>query len=103
MAGWHHWLDGRESEWTPGDCDGQEGLACCGSWGWTDSDMTEQLNDWTEVNWRDCLIKLTMGNHKVILSQNREGYLIGSMWGKCYMKTFTYFTIIIYNKIILNI
>ena len=19
MAGWHHWLDGRESDWTPGD------------------------------------------------------------------------------------
>ena len=23
MAGWHHWLDGRESEWTPGAGDGQ--------------------------------------------------------------------------------
>ena len=22
MAGWHHGLDGRESEWTPGDGDG---------------------------------------------------------------------------------
>ena len=22
MAGWHHGLDGRESEWTPGDVDG---------------------------------------------------------------------------------
>ena len=29
MAGWHHWLDGRESEWTPGVGDGQGGLACC--------------------------------------------------------------------------
>ena len=29
--GWHHWLDGRESEWTPGDGDGQGGLACCDS------------------------------------------------------------------------
>ena len=25
MAGWHHWLDGRESEWTPGVGDGQGG------------------------------------------------------------------------------
>ena len=33
MAGWHHWLDGRESEWTPGAGDGQRGLACCDSWG----------------------------------------------------------------------
>ena len=29
MAGWHHWLNGRESEWTPGVGDGQGGLACC--------------------------------------------------------------------------
>ena len=33
IAGWHHWLDGRESEWTPGVGDGQGGLACCNSWG----------------------------------------------------------------------
>ena len=26
-GGWHHWLDGCESEWTPGDGDGQGGLA----------------------------------------------------------------------------
>ena len=28
MAGWHHELDGREFESTPGVGDGQEGLAC---------------------------------------------------------------------------
>ena len=44
MAGWHHWLDGRESGWTPGVGDGQGGLACCDSWGREESDMTEQLN-----------------------------------------------------------
>ena len=33
MAGWHHGLDGPESERTPGDGDGQGGLACCDSWG----------------------------------------------------------------------
>ena len=31
MVGWHHRLDGRESEWTPGVGDGQGGLACCDS------------------------------------------------------------------------
>ena len=46
MAGWHHWLDGRESEWTPGVGDGQ-GLACCDSWGHKELDMTERLN-WTD-------------------------------------------------------
>ena len=33
MAGWHHCLDGCESEWTPGDGDGQGGLVCCNSQG----------------------------------------------------------------------
>ena len=41
---WHHWLDGRESEWTPGVGDGQGGLACCNSWCCKESDTTEQLN-----------------------------------------------------------
>ena len=48
MAGWQHWLDGRESEWTPGVGDGQGGLACCDSWGHKESDTTEWLN-WTEL------------------------------------------------------
>ena len=50
MAGWHHWLDGRESEWTPGVGDGQGGLERCDSWGRKESDMTERLN-WTELRW----------------------------------------------------
>ena len=50
MAGWHHWLDGREFEWTLGDSDGQGGLACCDSWGRKESDTTERLN-WTELRW----------------------------------------------------
>ena len=47
MAGWHHGLDGCESEWTPGVGDGQGGLACWASWGHKVSDTTEWQN-WTE-------------------------------------------------------
>ena len=47
MAGWHHWLDGCEFEWTLGVDDGQGGLAGCISWGHRESDTTEWLN-WTE-------------------------------------------------------
>ena len=47
MFGWHHWLNGRESEWTLGFGDGQGGLECCDSWGRKESDATE-LN-WTEL------------------------------------------------------
>ena len=46
MAGRHHWLDGRESEWTPGVGDGQGGLGCWDSWD------HRVGHDWaTEVNW----------------------------------------------------
>ena len=50
MVGWHHLLDGYGFGWTPGVGDGQGGLACCGSWGLKESDMTEWVN-WTELNW----------------------------------------------------
>ena len=50
MAGWHHWLDGHEFEWTPGDGDGQGGLACCNSWGHrVGQDWAAELN-WTELS-----------------------------------------------------
>ena len=46
MAGWHYWLDGYESEWTPGVGDGQGGLACCSPW------CHRVGHDWvTELNW----------------------------------------------------
>ena len=48
MAGWHHGLNGRESEWTPGVGDGQGGLVCWDSWGRKESDTTERLK--TELN-----------------------------------------------------
>ena len=40
MAGWHHWLDERESGWTLGVGDGQGGLVCCDSWGRKELDRT---------------------------------------------------------------
>ena len=48
MAGWHHWLDGHESEWTLGVGDGQGGLVCCNSWG------CRVRHHWaTELNWTE--------------------------------------------------
>ena len=41
MVGWHHRLDGQESEQAPGVGDGQGGLVCCGPWGHKQSDMTK--------------------------------------------------------------
>ena len=44
MAGWHHWLNGREFEQALGVGDGQGSLACCSPWGHKESDTTERLN-----------------------------------------------------------
>ena len=44
MAGWHHRLNGRQFERTPGVGDREGGLAWCDSWGRKESDMTERLN-----------------------------------------------------------
>ena len=45
MVGWHHRLNGHEFEQTPGDGEGQGSLMCCSSWGFKESDTTEQLNN----------------------------------------------------------
>ena len=46
MIGWHHRVNGHGFGWTLRVGDGQGGLACCGSWGRKESDVTERLN-WT--------------------------------------------------------
>ena len=56
MAGWHQWLDGRESGWTPGVGDGQGGLACCDSWGRKESDTTEWLPVGSEPTWQTSML-----------------------------------------------
>ena len=69
MAGWHHGLDVREFEWTPGVGDGQEGLACCDSWVRKESDTTERLDEIDgEAN---KLILNSNGNVKAKDSQNK--------------------------------
>ena len=40
MAGWHHRCNGHELGETPGDSEGQGGLACCCPQGQEESDMT---------------------------------------------------------------
>ena len=42
-VGWHHWLDGHESEQAPGVGDRQGSLACCNPWGLKESDITEWM------------------------------------------------------------
>ena len=41
MVGWHHQLNGHESEQALGVGDGQGSLVCCSPWGHKESDMTD--------------------------------------------------------------
>ena len=45
MVGWHHQLNGLESEQIAGDGEGQGSLECCSPWGHKELDMTEWLNN----------------------------------------------------------
>ena len=45
MVGWHHRLNGHESEQTMGDGEGQGSLEYCSPWGRKESDTTEPLNN----------------------------------------------------------
>ena len=81
MAGWHHWLDGRESGWTPGVGDGQEGLACFDSWGRKELNTSERLN-WTELTLRRLLRipwAARRSNHSTLKKINPDYSLKGLM------------------------
>ena len=52
MVGWHHQLDGHESEQALGDSEGQGSLECCSAWGCKQSNTTvtekwQQMPDWS--------------------------------------------------------
>ena len=74
MAGWHHQLDGQESEWTLGVGDGQGGLACCDSWG------RRVGHNWaTEMNWTELSFIVF-----VQVFDNKKGYSgNGLFWCLC--------------------
>ena len=76
MAGWHHQLYARESEWTPGVGDGQGGLECCNSWGYKELDTTEQLN-WSELEYLSPLLQF---NPVQLVCYNMIITCLGKLW-----------------------
>ena len=121
MAGWHHWLDGHESEWTPGVRDEQGGLASCDPWGHKESDTTERLN-WTELReWsylenvytsisdssafpKPSLCSWKFSVHVLLKPslKNFEHYL-ASMWNECNCEVVWTFTGITWNTCCMKI
>ena len=81
MLGWHHWLNGHESEQALEDGEGQGSLVCCSPWGHKESDMTEWLN-----NSHCTKLKLvSVGNSEELHMINLKVFLTNGpwSWGSC--------------------
>ena len=55
----HHQLNGHESDQAPGDGEGQRSLVGCSPWDCKESDMTEQLNKFNSVQFKEQMKKKT--------------------------------------------
>jgi len=84
IVGWHHWLNGHESEQAPRDGEGRESLACYGPWDRQEWDMTEWLNNdnnsllWVNLN---KLLKHLKPPHPVRLLSNDNSYFMNLSQG----------------------
>ena len=73
MVGWYHRFNGHGFGWTPGDGDGQGGLACCSPWGCKMLDVTEQLNlSWLLGQFYQIYQKILSGFSLELASVNRQ-------------------------------
>ena len=79
MVGWHHRLDGHGFGHIPGVGDGQEGLACCGSWGCKESDTTERLN-WTEWQPTPVFLPGKFYEQKSLVDHSPKGHRFRHDW-----------------------
>ena len=78
MAGWHHWLNGRESEWTLGVGDGQGGLVCCDSWG------RRVRYDWaTELNWTELKYPSRNSDSYCLIQKSDSMMALSEHWQDC--------------------
>ena len=67
MVGCYHWLNRHEFEQTPGNGEGQGGLACCSPMDCKESDITERLNSNNKtITWTRLSEKRTFENMKNI-------------------------------------
>ena len=73
MVGWHPWLNGQESEQTPGDCEGQGSLACCSTWSGKEPDRTWRLKSNT-------LHMLLIGETLIPFSERRGRMVLIPKW-----------------------
>ena len=67
MVGCRHQLNGHEFEQTPGDNEGQGGLACYSPWGHEESDTSQRLKATTIEHWKCVLSSLSLSYKSCLL------------------------------------
>ena len=65
-AGWHHRLNGHESEQTAGDGEGQGGLACCSPWGQKETRLDAHQQTVFKRQANSSYWEVVSLNHKVV-------------------------------------
>ena len=73
MSGRHHQLNGHNFEQTLGDGEGQGSLVCSSPWGRKESDMTERLNNISEISVDNILQNFTLA------TQGKESSVLGEV------------------------
>ena len=74
MVGWHHWLNGHESEQAPGDGEGQRSLACCSPWGQKES---TQLWEWTTIEHNNLPLRKNLPKWFYKKGEQKSGACLG--------------------------
>ena len=64
MVGWHHQLNGHESDQAPGGSEGQGSLSCCSPWGRKELDTIYKLNNSSVDDIRDIMLSEISQSHK---------------------------------------
>ena len=85
MVVWHHLLNGRAFEQTPGGSEGQGSLVCYSPWGRREADLTERLNNNTIISYSKGDVHLIAGKLSALDNQNsclikQKGYFAINNW-----------------------
>ena len=72
MVGWHHQLNGHESEQAPEDSEGQGSLVCCSPQGHKELDTTQQLNNNNKRSLVNIWVRRILGQENNILREKAD-------------------------------
>ena len=76
MVGWHHQLNGYESEQAPGDSKGQGSLACCRPWSHKELDTFKRMNNRPKLSHSQLTLFYLENKHPEGEKKNNPGCMV---------------------------